>query len=160
MNIVISNPKTGKAYSKKVDNMDYFLGKKIGQTVDLSAIGLSDYHGKISGGCDKQGFPMKGDLPGEMRRKIFVTIDEKHGIKKRRSWRGNAVSNEIQQLNIRIIKHGSKKLEEFFAEPKTGEKEEKLEKKASKGKEKKAKEKKEEAKEPKEKKEKAEAKNK
>ena len=49
MNIVISDPKTSKAYSYKSDKPVY-AGKKLGDQVDLSLIGLSGYTGQITGG--------------------------------------------------------------------------------------------------------------
>ena len=59
MNIVISDPKTKKAYSKKIEDPKPFLNKKIGETINLTIIGLDGFEGKITGGSDKEGFPMK-----------------------------------------------------------------------------------------------------
>jgi len=63
MNIVISDPKTGKAYSKKTEE-PVFLNKKINESVDLGTIGLVGFKGKITGGSDKQGFPMRATIEG------------------------------------------------------------------------------------------------
>ncbi|MDO8627133.1 MAG: S6e family ribosomal protein, partial [Candidatus Diapherotrites archaeon] len=71
MNIVVSNPKTGKAYQKKTESPVY-LNKKIGAEVDLSVIGLDGYKGVIKGGSDKDGFPMKSSLDGGLRKRILI----------------------------------------------------------------------------------------
>lgn len=119
MKIVISDPKTGKAYSKKIDSPAAFANKRIGENVELGHIGLEGYEAKISGGSDKQGFPMRKDLKGSARQKIFVLKDKKQGTKVRISRRGNTVSDETSQLNLIVTKHGTKKLEELL--PKDGE---------------------------------------
>ncbi len=71
MNIVISDPKTRKAYSKKIESMPY-IGKKIGDEVDLSELGLDGFKGIITGGSDKTGTPMKSTFPGTGRKKLLV----------------------------------------------------------------------------------------
>ncbi len=119
MNIVISDPKTGKAYGKKIETTALLLNKKIGEEVKLDSIGLEGYTAKITGGSDKQGFPMRQDVPGLMRKKIFTSggagfHPEKKGQRKRISVRGNVIGEETEQVNLAIIKQGSKKLEELF----------------------------------------------
>lgn len=112
MNIVVSDPKTRKAYSKKIDNPAVFMGRKIGEDVELGLMGLDGFTGKITGGSDKEGFPMKGDLAGAGRKRIYVTVDRKKGSRKKITRRGNIVTSDISQLNLKIVKEGSKKLEE------------------------------------------------
>ena len=123
MNIVVSDPKTRKAYSKKIDNAAVFNTKKIGDEVELGIIGMDGYSAKITGGSDKQGFPMKPDLTGPARKTVWVTLDKKKGRQTIISRRGNTVSDEIAQLNLKVTKEGGKKLEEIFGtEKKTEEK--------------------------------------
>ena len=78
MNIVVSDPKTRKAYSKKIDNPVIFIGKKIGEEVELGLAGLEGYTALITGGSDKQGFPMRRDLTGGNRKEIYVVVDQDH----------------------------------------------------------------------------------
>lgn len=129
MKIVISNPKTSKAYSKETDGI-VFLGKKIGDELQLDSIGLNGYSAKITGGSDKQGFPMRFDLQGTGRKKVLLSRGpgfnpEEKGERKRITVRGNTISEEIQQVNVKILKEGEKNLEELM--PKTEKKEEKKE---------------------------------
>ncbi len=112
MDVVISEPTAGRAYQKKVDNPAIFLNKKVGDEVPLDSIGLSGYVGKITGGSDMEGFPMKHDLPGMARRNVFIT--KKRGMRIRARMRGNAVGEHIAQLNIKIVKAGQKKIEELI----------------------------------------------
>lgn len=114
MNIVVSDPKSRKAYTKKIDSPALFSGRKIGEEVELGAIGLDGYEAKITGGSDKQGFPMRPDLTGAARKTIWVTTNLKKGEKRKIAKRGNTVSEEIEQLNIVVTKEGQKKLEEIF----------------------------------------------
>ncbi|MFH1752368.1 MAG: S6e family ribosomal protein [archaeon] len=119
MNIVLSEKETGKAFSKKLEDAGIFLGKKIGNEVQLDSIGLNGFVGKVTGGSDKQGFSMHPSLQGTQRRKVLIgkgigsRIKEK-GIRKRISLRGNTVSEETAQLNLVITKKGTIKLEEAF----------------------------------------------
>ena len=118
MNIVIANPKTAKAYSHKTEK-PVFLGKKVGETVDLSVIGLDGYQGKITGGSDKGGFPMKPTMGGTARKKIFIAQGvgfkpKRDGVRVRKAVRGNIVAEDIHQLNIVVTQEGSKPLEQIF----------------------------------------------
>ena len=132
MNIVVSDPKTRKAYSINTEK-PVFLGKRIGDEVVLSIIGLAGYKGVITGGSDKDGFPMKPTLPGTIRKKILMSSGvgyrpKEKGIKKRKRVRGNTIAEDIHQVNIKVTHYGEKPLEELLkkekAEGKEGEKKE------------------------------------
>lgn len=118
MNIVVSDPKEKKAYSVKAED-GAFNGKKIGEEISLDTIGLKGFKAKITGGSDKQGFPMKPDLMGTVRKKLLLSkgIGFKPTIKgqrKRKSVRGNTTSNETAQLNLVITTQGEKTLNELL----------------------------------------------
>jgi small subunit ribosomal protein S6e len=127
MNITVSN-KEGKAYSIKTET-PAFVGKKIGATIKLDSLGLTGFEGQIRGGSDKQGIPMKNDLEGLLRKKIFIVTDKKKGIRKRITKRGNTISDETAQINIKIIKEGTKKIEEILGKTETKPEEKTEEKK-------------------------------
>ncbi|MEK6958356.1 MAG: S6e family ribosomal protein [archaeon] len=122
MNIVVSDPKTRKAYSKKIDNPMVFAGKKIGEKVELGIVGLEGYAAEITGGSDKQGFPMRKDLEGTMRKRIYIVKDRKKGVRHKIAKRGNVVSGETAQLNLKVIKEGKKPLQEILGGEKKEEK--------------------------------------
>jgi len=128
MKLVISDKKTGKAYNKKTEE-DIFLNKKVGDEVDLGVVGFTGFKAKITGGSDKQGFPMKSSIEGQTRRKILVkkgvgvNLKEKGKIV-RKNMRGNRVGKDIVQINLVITKQGDKSINDFI-KPVEAKKEEK-----------------------------------
>jgi len=129
--IVVSDPKSKKAYQKEVDQTSSGLvGKKIGEQIDGGSLGLSGYKLEITGGSDKDGFPMRKDVEGIGRKKIILASGpgfhpERKGERKRKSIRGNTISADIAQINTKVVSYGQKGLEEIF-----GVKEKKKEEKA------------------------------
>lgn len=118
MNIVVSDPKTRKAYSVNLDR-PVFLGKKIGDTVELDVIGLKGYKAIITGGSDKDGFPMKRSLQGTIRRKVLLRSGTGYRPKvasemKRKRVRGNTIAEDIHQVNLKLIEYGPEPLDNIF----------------------------------------------
>jgi len=115
MKFVVST-KSGKAYSASSDSV-LFSGKKVGDTVKLDELGLTGFEAKITGGSDKEGFPMHPSMQGVARRQIFTAGDvgfkaRGRGVKKRVTVRGNTISDQTTQLNLVVTKEGSINLEE------------------------------------------------
>ncbi len=114
--IVISDPKSRKAWQIEKDVPSLF-GKKIGEKFDGSLIGLSRFTLQITGGSDKDGFPMRPDLEGSVRKKALLTrgigfkgfkkIKKKRykrkGMRKRKYIRGNTISENIVQVNCKVV---------------------------------------------------------
>jgi len=118
MNIVVSDPKTRKAYSLNIER-PVFLGKKIGDTVELDIIGLKGYKAIITGGSDKDGFPMKASIQGTIRRKVLLGKGVGYrakapGIMKRKRIRGNTIAEDIHQVNLKITEYGAEELDKIF----------------------------------------------
>ena len=131
--IVVSDPKTRKAYQKEVDDKaSGLIGKKLGGKISGDFLGLSGYELQLTGGSDKDGFPMRPDIEGANRKKILVTRgigfkSKVKGVRKRRSLRGNTVSEAISQINVKVVKHGAKSIEELLGvAPKEKEEEKEL----------------------------------
>lgn len=113
MKFVVST-KSGKAYSAASEEA-LFVGKKIGNTVKLDEIGLTGFEATITGGSDKQGFPMNNSVASGARKKIFTTggvgvKTERKGERRRVSVRGNTITEEISQVNLKVTKDGSVKI--------------------------------------------------
>jgi small subunit ribosomal protein S6e len=126
MKFVIST-KSGKAYSATSEK-PLFLGKKIGESVNLDAIGLTGFEAKITGGSDKEGFPMEKSVQGSARKRILTAggvgfKPKSKGERKRYSVRGILVSEEISQLNLVVTKTGSVDIDALLGK-KDGAKEE------------------------------------
>lgn len=103
------------------------VGRKMGDTLPGDFLNLGGYELQITGGSDREGFPMKKDIEGMARRKVILTrghgfAAEKEGERRRKLIRGNTISAEIVQINCRVSKRGEKPLEELL-----GKKEEKAE---------------------------------
>lgn len=122
MQIVISDPKTGKAY--KVEGKDteasaLFIWKRIGDVVDADMLGLGGYVLEITGGSDKEGMPMRKDVSGTVRKRILITSPpgyrpKEKGKRRRKSVRGNEISSEISQINVQIKEYGRKSIEKLL----------------------------------------------
>ena len=95
------------------------IGKKIGDEVDGIFVSLPGYKLQITGGSDADGFIMRKDVPGISRRKILITKGigfnpKDKGIRKRKTVCGNAVTLNISQINMKVIKKGAKPVEELL----------------------------------------------
>lgn len=108
-----------KSWQTETDRKEALLGKKIGETVDGTPFSLDGYVLEVTGGSDKDGFPMRKDVEGVVRRQIVleggVGYKPKYrGTRKRKTVRGNAISQEIVQINLKVVKQGAKPLEEIL----------------------------------------------
>lgn len=118
--IVISEK--GKSYAKTLnsDESESLLGKKIKDKVEGGHIGMKGYGLEISGGSDKEGFPMRWDVEGLVRKKIFLTKGnigvrlKRRGIRIRKAIANNLIGNNTSQVNLKVLKQGNKSLDEIF----------------------------------------------
>lgn len=115
--LVISDPKAKKAYQVDIKSpeADKLIGKKIGEKFAGEAINLSGFEFQITGGSDKQGFPMRPDIMGPKRIRALISMgpgikSNKKGEYQRKSVRGNQISDDIAQINMKLIAHGAKTL--------------------------------------------------
>ena len=134
--LVLSNPEDGTAKTIALDPRVFstiFVGKKIGDELDGSIIGLKGYRIRITGGTDKDGFPMRPDVGGPRRVRILLSggvgfnprekppskrkkrrqLRRKKGLRRRKMVRGNVISPEIVQINAVLVP--AKKREEVVA---------------------------------------------
>jgi small subunit ribosomal protein S6e len=114
MKLVVSDPKTGKAkqFELSEEQIDYLLGKKIGDEIELSFVGLDGYKAKITGGSDTSGFPMFASVHGTGRKRLLVVAKsgKKKGARVRKTVRGNTIAKDIAQVNVVVIEYGEKPL--------------------------------------------------
>ena len=87
----------GKSISRELKDNDanVLLGLQIGQETDASILGLQGKI-KITGGSDKSGVAMRGDVAGIPRKRILISKgvglqDVKKGLRKRKLVRGNKI---------------------------------------------------------------------
>jgi small subunit ribosomal protein S6e len=96
-----------------------FLGKRIGEVVGGELFGVEGYTFRISGGTDRAGFPLRGDLPGGRQLRLFVGDGfgfhaPRHGQHRRRTYRGGTISEETVQINLTVEQRGKKPLAELL----------------------------------------------
>jgi len=95
------------------------MGLTIGENFDGDLLGLDGYELKITGGSDKNGFTMKKDVPGPRRIKSLLTDGvgykpKDKGIKRRKTVRGNTISEDIVQINTIVVSAGKKKIADIL----------------------------------------------
>jgi small subunit ribosomal protein S6e len=106
--LVISDG-TGRSVSQELKDRaaQSLIGVRIGNVVDSSVIGIQGGKVKVTGGSDKSGVPMRADVHGGVRK--YVLMSEGVGAKNleggriRKMVRGNMVTEEIYQLNLRLV---------------------------------------------------------
>ena len=121
MQFNISNPSTGAQKVLEIDDerkLREFFDKRMNQEVDGAVLGdeFAGYIFKISGGNDKQGFPMKQGVMTTKRVRLLLKKgsscyrQRRKGERKRKSVRGCIVSSDIQVLNLVVVKKGDGEL--------------------------------------------------
>jgi len=110
----------GKAWRKEME-AEFLVGKPIKERFDGKEIGneFEGYEFEITGGSDIAGFPLSKDVEGIGLRRVLLTKgwgmkDPRKGVRLRKTVRGKNISEKTVQINMKIIKHGKKKLEEIF----------------------------------------------
>jgi len=117
----------GKTYHLEVTGEELF-GKKIGDTVSGSDISpqLAGTEFVITGGSDKAGLPSTSKVDGTAVKRVLLTkgfaLWNKHkkkkgathkvikGLRKRRTLRGNTISADMAQVNLKMTKDTGKSL--------------------------------------------------
>jgi small subunit ribosomal protein S6e len=117
--VVVNDVKTGKSYNVTVtgNHAASLTRMSLGDVIDGVFLGLPGYKLKITGGSDKNGTPMRKDLPGNKRIKLLLSdgkgFHERYGgERKRTAIRGNTISAEIVQINAVVEEYGPKSIEE------------------------------------------------
>ena len=120
---VVADPKDGKSYKVEVKghHANALIGKKIGDEIDGLFVKLPGFKLQLTGGSDKEGFPMRPDLPGIGRRKFLVAEGfgyhpDRKGKRHRKSLRGSTITLDVKQVNLKVTKHGAKPVADMMAE--------------------------------------------
>ncbi|MFA5572327.1 MAG: 30S ribosomal protein S6e [Crenarchaeota archaeon] len=108
--VIISDPLSGasKVLELEETRASPFIGKKIGETIDGAVVNLPAHKVQVMGGSDKDGVPMRPNVHGGIRRAIILSggagfKPTKKGQRKRKVVRGDIITDEIVQLNIKIV---------------------------------------------------------
>jgi small subunit ribosomal protein S6e len=133
--VVVNDTKTGKSHKVEVSghHANSLIGKKIGEDVDGIFVSLPGYKLQITGGTDKNGFPMRKDLPGMNRRRLLLSKSlgfnaKEKGLRRKKSIRGNTINQDVVQINMMVTKHSAKSIDDLIGASKEDKEEKKEEK--------------------------------
>ena len=107
--VIVSDP-DGTSQSIELEETQAvpLIGRKLGEVIDGAAVKLSGYKLKITGGSDKDGFPMRPNIHGGVR--VGAILSEgvgfhssQKGERKRKTLRGNVITDAIVQVNMKVI---------------------------------------------------------
>ncbi len=119
--VVIADPKVGKARQVEVSGAKAtkFIGKNVGSEVDGEALGLTGYKLLITGGTDRDGLPMRKDLPSGKRHRVLLTSGvgyhpECRGKRDRKGLRGREITMDTGQINVKVMEYGPKSIDDLL----------------------------------------------
>jgi small subunit ribosomal protein S6e len=108
--MIVSDPQTRKATVAELEGSkaQALVGRSIGDVVDGSQLGFSGNKLHITGGCDKDGIPMRADIHGGAKRYVVLSggvgfRPTKHGERRRKLVRGRMITEETYQINTVIF---------------------------------------------------------
>lgn len=134
--VVVNDTKNGKSHNILVSghHANSLIGKKINDEVDGIFVSLPGYKLQITGGTNKDGFPMRKDFPGIGKRRLLLSEGlgfkpKDPGKRKKKSVRGNTINPDIVQINMKVIKFSSKSIQDIIKVEKKDEGEKKEEQK-------------------------------
>jgi small subunit ribosomal protein S6e len=116
--VIISDPEAGTSKVVELEEARAvpFIGRKIGETVDGAVVDLPAHKLQIMGGSDKDGVPIRPSVHGGVRRNVVLSggtgfNPQNKGERRRKTVRGNVVTDEIVQINTKIIEKPKKPAE-------------------------------------------------
>jgi small subunit ribosomal protein S6e len=117
--LVISEGQNSYQLEMEAVDSKKIIGLKIGEEFDATDVGLEGYKLRITGGSDKNGFPMKKDVDGPRRIRSLLSggvgfNPKRKGQRRRKTVRGNTISDQIVQINTLVVEKGSKNIEELL----------------------------------------------
>lgn len=108
--MIVSDPQTRKATVAELEGSkaQVLVGRSIGEVIDGSQIGFSGNKLKITGGCDKDGIPMRADVHGGAKKYVVLSggvgfRPKREGERRRKLVRGQMITEETYQVNTVIF---------------------------------------------------------
>lgn len=113
--VIVSDPQTGTSKVVEVEEARTtpLIGRRIGEIVDGAVVDLPAHKLQVRGGSDKDGIPMRPDVHGGVRRKVVLSKGigfnaKGDGERRRKAVRGNTITDEIVQINLKIVEQPNK----------------------------------------------------
>ena len=108
--LIISDPEQGtsKAIELQETRSAPLIGRKVGDILDGSIADMPGNKVQIMGGSDKDGFPMRPSVHGGVRRRVILSggvgfNPQNEGMRKRKTVRGNVITDDIVQINLKVV---------------------------------------------------------
>jgi len=108
--VIVSDPEEGKSKVVELEGARAvpLIGRKLGETLDGSVVGMSGRKLQVTGGSDKDGFPMRPNIHGGVRVSVIVSKSigfhpMREGERQRKTLRGNVITEDIVQVNMKVI---------------------------------------------------------
>jgi small subunit ribosomal protein S6e len=113
--VIVSDPETGtsKVVELEESRAAPLVGRRIGEIVEGALVDLPAHKIKIVGGSDKDGVPMRPSVHGGVRRRVILSggvgfNPKNSGERRRKTVRGNVITDEIVQVNTKIVEKPKK----------------------------------------------------
>lgn len=107
--VIVSDPEAGTSSIVELEEARAapLIGRRIGETIDGTIVNLPGHKTQIRGGSDKDGFPMRPSVHGGVRRSVVLSggvgfNPQDQGMRRRKTVRGNVITDEIVQINVKI----------------------------------------------------------
>jgi len=117
--VIVSDPEAGSSRVLEVEGARAvpLVGRRLGEVIDGAAVGMSGYKLRVTGGSDKDGFPMRPNVHGGVRVSVILSEgvgfqSSKGGERRRKTLRGNVVTDDIVQINMMVVEKPKKKEKE------------------------------------------------
>ena len=108
--IIVSDPEAGTSKVVELEEVRAvpFIGRRLGEIIDGAIVDLPAHKVQLMGGSDKDGVPMRGNVHGGVRRKVVLSggagfSPKKSGERRRKTVRGSTITDEIAQINMKIV---------------------------------------------------------
>jgi len=113
--IIVSDPEDSKSKVVELEGSRAvpLVGRRLGETIDGSAVGMPGRKLLITGGSDKDGFPMRPNIHGGVRISVVVSESvgfhpKREGERQRKTLRGNVITEDIVQVNMKVVEKPKK----------------------------------------------------
>jgi small subunit ribosomal protein S6e len=108
--MIVSDPQTAKAAVAELEGSraQALIGRSIGEVIDGSQMGFAGQRLKITGGCDRDGIPMRADIHGGAKKYVVLSggvglRPKRHGERRRKLVRGRMITDETYQINTVVF---------------------------------------------------------
>ncbi|MEM2226760.1 MAG: S6e family ribosomal protein [Candidatus Bathyarchaeia archaeon] len=108
VSIAIPEAKEVKTVELEGSRAAPLVGREIGDIVDGSLVGMPGKRVRITGGSDKDGIPMRGDVHGGGKKYVLLSgppgfRPKIKGLRKRKLVRGRMITDETYQINMVVL---------------------------------------------------------